>query len=117
VNGSDPQLDAIAEKIGLTRAERHLFLCPGPDCCSMEHGRETWEALKEKLATAGLPVLRSKAACFRICCHGPVLVVYPEGVWYREVTPQKLDRIIRQHLVGGKPVEEWVFARHPLTGG
>ena len=62
-------------------------------------------------------VLRSKVDCLRICEQGPIAVVYPEGVWYREVTPEVLDLIIDQHLIGGRAVEEYVFARGPFPTG
>lgn len=98
------------EQIGGPLARRHLFLCVGPDCCAEEKGLETWDHLKEELKTRDIPVLRTKAACLRICTDGPWLVVYPEGVWYAGVTPERFDRIRREHLEGGVPVREWVRA-------
>lgn len=59
-------------------------------------------------------MLRNKVDCLRICEQGPIAVVYPEGVWYRDVTPEVLDLIIDQHLIGGRVVEEYAFARAPL---
>ncbi|MDD5261681.1 MAG: ferredoxin [Methylacidiphilales bacterium] len=61
-----------------------------------------------------LPFLRTKAGCFKICMQGPILLVYPDGIWYSRVTPEKIDRIIEEHLIGGKPVVEWIFAEHPF---
>lgn len=108
------RLADIVKKIGIPSAQRHLFLCPGPDCCSPELGQEAWEHLKKRLAEMNLPFLRTKAGCFKICMQGPILLVYPDGIWYSRVTPEKIDRIIEEHLIGGKPVVEWIFAEHPF---
>ncbi|MFT3784381.1 MAG: hypothetical protein QM790_20415 [Nibricoccus sp.] len=107
--------DAL-KKIGLGSAERHVFLCVGPDCCTTEAGLASWDVLKRKIAEAGIPVMRTKAACLRVCRGGPWLVVYPEGVWYGAVTPERCERIVKEHLVCGKVIEEWVAARRMLPG-
>ena len=105
---------AAFAKIGLVTARRHLFLCVGPDCCAVQDGLATWEHLKSEAKKHKLPVLRTKAACLRMCNEGPWLVVYPDGIWYSQVTPERFDRIRREHLEGGQPVAEWVKAVHPL---
>ncbi len=102
------------EEIGGPAARRHLFLCTGPDCCSIETGLKTWEHLKVSLKLCPVPMLRTKAACLRMCQDGPWLVVYPGGVWYSQVTPERFDRIRREHLESGVPVAEWVRAVNPL---
>lgn len=114
---TDPASFAPAwQKIGLVDAKRHVFLCTGPECCAREVGQPTWETLKRCIKEQGAPALRTKADCLRVCQQGPILVVYPEGVWYAGVTPERCQRIVQEHLRDGRPVSEWVIARHPLPG-
>jgi (2Fe-2S) ferredoxin len=97
----------------IAASSRHLFLCTGPDCCDPTEGLELWERLKRRCRDLGLPVLRSKAACLRICRGGPWLVVYPEGIWYGNVSPERLERILLEHIQNGNPIHEWTAA---ITG-
>ena len=101
-------------KAGIESAQKHVFVCIGPDCCSSESGELLWECIKRRVKESGVRVMRTKARCFRICSGGPWLVVYPEGIWYGEVTMERFNRICDSHIVGGNPVEEWVVARNSL---
>ena len=109
-----PAIDAGFEKLGLPTAQKHAFLCAGPKCVDEAEGLKSWERLKARVKETGIPVMRCRAACLRVCVGGPWMVVYPEGVWYGAVTPEKCDRIVDEHLVQHRPIEEWIVRRHPL---
>ncbi len=109
------EIDAGFAKMGLESSTRHVFLCVGPDCCQTSEGLATWEVLKSQLKALGIPAMRTKAACLRICSSGPWMVVYPDGIWYGKVTPQRCERIIREHLLHNVPIEDWIERKHPIT--
>ena len=121
--------DALAtcvQTLGLPQIQRHVFLCADqtvPKCCDKQVSLEAWDYLKKRLKQLGLDqptidrpscIFRTKANCLRVCQQGPILVVYPDGVWYHSATAEVIEQIIQQHLLGNQIVQEYAFLIHPL---
>ena len=116
---------AAAARLGIGRGTRHIFLCAdqtNPKCAPREQTRVLWVHLKSRVRELGLDgaltsdacVHRSKVDCLRVCVQGPIAVVYPDGVWYGNLDIDALDRILEEHVIGGRPVESHRIAIDPL---
>ncbi len=119
-------LTTCVKALGLAQIQRHLFICADQTvakCCDKDLSLKAWDYLKRRLKelkldapTADRPtcIFRTKANCLRVCQKGPILVVYPDGVWYHSATPEVIERIIQEHLLNNQIVQEFAFLTHPL---
>lgn len=98
------------------RYEKHIFICTnqkaeGKSCCGEQRGMELVEKFREVLSEKGLKgkIRAQRSGCLDACKHGPALVIYPEGTYYKQVTPSDVERIIDEHIIGGKQLEDLVL--------
>ena len=97
---------------------RHVFICTGVYCDPLRKAERLYHRLTRLLGELGaydnpVRVKRGVSPCLGVCYNGPLLVVYPDGIWYHSVDDERLKRIVDEHLYGGRPVEEFIF--HRLT--
>ncbi len=123
---SQSDLTQCVQSLGLAQIQRHVFICADqtkPLCCSKEEGLAAWDYLKSRLKELKLDkptidrptcIFRTKANCLRVCGQGPIMVIYPDGVWYRATSPDIIDRIVKEHLIGNQIVQDYAFLIHPL---
>ncbi|ASA19386.1 (2Fe-2S) ferredoxin domain-containing protein [Paenibacillus donghaensis] len=90
----------------------HLLFCCS-EHCNNQDVEDVIQAFKEQLVAQGIhkSVKINKSSCLGLCGNGPFVIVYPDGIWYYNVTPEDAGRIVQEHLIDGEPVEELILLK------
>lgn len=116
-DGERGRLAPLLRQRNIGGYQKHFFLCTAGSCCDNATAEASWAYLKKRCAELGLtdgPLYRSKAGCLRLCQAGPIGVVYPDGTWYGHLTPANIERVLQEHILGGRPVDDLLIATNPL---
>lgn len=102
------------QKPHMNHYARHIFICTGRYCDPQGHATDLYAQLARLLGPLGryenpCRVKRGTTPCLGVCSDGPIIVVYPDGVWYHHVDEMVLERIVNEHLEQNRPVAEYIF--------